>query len=547
MFTSIGSTLRQIVGVSVALLLVLAGSLQTRGAARQEFETHALPGDLDPIFGDGGKAVSGLAGRSLVSRALSIQPDGKIIVAGYSSVADLNSKDFVIARHNSDGTLDSSFGDAGFALVDFRGDGDELLAVLLQDDGKLVAVGYTTTCCTLAPVDFAIARLNPNGTPDTGFGIDGEVTTDFSGGVDRAIAARVESDGKILVVGSSSEKVAFARYASNGDLDMSFGEAGKTTVEFASFTTSINAVAFQVDGKVLVAGKAAGSDFVVARYNSDLTRDSSFGKNGVVTTDFFGHDDTAKAISIQPDGKIVAVGEAQRSPITADFGVVRYDSDGRLDKKFGTRGRIGTDFSHGYDGANAVAIDADGRILAAGFAERGSDDFGLARYDASGNLDPDFGVSGVVTTDLSQRKDEANAIALQPDSKIVVAGDVRASDGRSQFGLVRYLAPAPDFQIELSQDTVAVNQGSKATVKVLLKRIGGFKGKVTIMPPLIEPFVKVKLPNPVFGDGDSVTLKLKVKSSATPGIYPMVVVGIDESFKARVATLILVVHQRPAD
>ncbi|HWO02393.1 MAG TPA: delta-60 repeat domain-containing protein [Blastocatellia bacterium] len=541
-FKSMGSAKKGALAISLASMLTLATPASS--AIKQASEAQTFAGDLDPTFGSAGKVVSGLAGRSTFSRSIVIQPDAKIVVAGIAIVgADQNSRDFALARHNPDGMLDSSFGEGGFALIDFRGSGDELLAVTLQNDGKIVAVGLATTCCSLPLVDFAIARLNADGTPDNSFGIDGKVSTDFADSVDRAVAVQIQADGKILLVGRSDEKVAFARYEPDGKLDSSFGTGGKTTEEFTSFTTSINAATFQQDGKIVVVGKA-GTDFVLARYNPDGSRDTGFGTSGVVSTDLFGFDDIAKAVSIQPDGKIVVVGEALRNQITADFGVVRYQPDGRLDKKFGKRGKLGTDFAHGYDGANAVAIDADGRILAAGFAERGSDDFGLARYDSNGNLDAVFGTSGVVTTDVMQRDDEATAIALQPDSKIVVAGNARTPEGGTQFGLVRYLAPAPDFQIALSQNSVSVNQGSNVSVKVLPQRLGGFQGNVRVTPPDGSAFgVKVKPSVPVSTTGESVTFKLKAKSSAIPGIYPMVIVGIDDLLRVRVATLILVVHQ----
>jgi uncharacterized delta-60 repeat protein len=138
-------------------------------------------------------------------------------------------------------------------------------------------------------------------------------------------------------------------------------------------------VAIQGDGKIVAAGFAGSDfDFALARYNTDGSLDTTFGGDGKVTTDFAGSGsrDEAHAVAIQGDGKIVAAGLAVVSGIF-DFALARYNTDGSLDTIFSGDGKVTTDFAGDFDVANGVVIQANGRIVAAGFA---GDDFGLARY-----------------------------------------------------------------------------------------------------------------------------------------------------------------------
>jgi uncharacterized delta-60 repeat protein len=220
---------------------------------------------------------------------------------------------------------------------------------------------------------------------------------------------------------------ALARYNADGSLDTTFGTGGKVTTGFGAFSIDVAfGVALQPNGKIVVAGYTAASDvvadFAVARYNADGSLDTSFGTGGKVTTDFGGFD-LAPAVALQPDGKIVVAGWTEDIFFAgADFAVARYNPDGRLDAGFGTGGKVTTSFG-AFGCATGVALQPNGKIVVAGNTTDavGGEDFALARYNANGGLDAGFGTGGKVTTDFGG-DDFANGVALQPDGKIVVAG-----------------------------------------------------------------------------------------------------------------------------
>jgi uncharacterized delta-60 repeat protein len=188
-------------------------------------------------------------------------------------------------------------------------------------------------------------------------------------------------------------------------------------------------------------------DFALARYNNDGSLDPTFGTGGKLRTDFFGNEDHASGIVVQPDGHYVVAGSAQLTPdfASVDFALARYNSDGSLDTSFGVGGKTITDFRGGADYAAAVVLLATGRILVGGQSLIGRDnatsDFALARYDANGALDNTFGVGGKVLTDFFGNKDVISEIAVQPDGRYVAVGQARlTSDFNStDFALARYV------------------------------------------------------------------------------------------------------------
>jgi uncharacterized delta-60 repeat protein len=325
-------------------------------------------GSLDPTFGSGGMMTTDFGGFDAAS-AVAIQTDGRIVAAGRSG-----SGGFALGRYNAGGSLDPTFGSGGKVTTDFGGV-DSALGVALPSNGKIVAVGGGGS-----GVDFVVARYNADGSLDSTFGSGGMVTTDF-GGFEAATAVAIQVDGKIVATGSTFsggfQQFALVRYNADGSLDTSFGSSGKVTTDFGLGSGFGGALAIQSDGKIVAAGRA-GSDFVLARYNGEGSPDASFGSGGKVTTDFGGVlFDAAFGVALQSNGKIVAAGSAF-SPPSADFALARYNADGSLDPTFGSGGKVTTDFG-GFDVAFGVALQADGNIVAAG--QGGSSfDFALARY-----------------------------------------------------------------------------------------------------------------------------------------------------------------------
>jgi len=226
-----------------------------------------------------------------------------------------------------------------------------------------------------------------------------------------------------------------------GDLDPTFGTAGTVTTDFGSFDEA-RATAIQGDGKIVAAGDTGGrgdnpADFALARYNPDGSLDASFGTGGKVTTDFAGGQDIANAVAVQPDGKIIAAGSV--NVINAgDFALARYNADGSLDSSFGTGGTVTTDFARGQAAAKAVRVGPDGKIVAVGNTA-GAGHVAVARYNTDGSLDSSFGAGGTVTTTVGVHND-ALAMAIQPDDKIIAAGVVvgGGDPGPERFLLIRY-------------------------------------------------------------------------------------------------------------
>jgi uncharacterized delta-60 repeat protein len=276
------------------------------------------------------------------------------------------------------------------------------------------------------------------GTLDASFGGDGKVTTNLTSRYDYALGLIIQADGKLVVAGPASGRggrFALVRYADDGSLDDTFSTDGKLFTNFTSGDDVASDLAVQTDGKLVAAGSAAGgAKFALARYNGDGTLDTSFGGDGKVTTNFSARDDFAFGVAIQADGRIVAVGRAGGSG--GRFAAARYNDDGSLDASFGGDGKVTTNFTAGYDIADAVALQADAKVVVAGTAGYTSRNarFALVRYSADGTRDATFSGDGKLTTNLTPRFDGAFALAIQSaDQKIVAAGQARLN-----LALLRY-------------------------------------------------------------------------------------------------------------
>ncbi|HKP53934.1 MAG TPA: S-layer homology domain-containing protein [Chloroflexia bacterium] len=276
-----------------------------------------------------------------------------------------------------------------------------------------------------------------DGDLDPTFDGDGKVTTDF-GGTEQALDLAVQADGKIVVVGealvNNAYDFAVARYNSDGSSDTGFDGDGKLTTDFGSTIEQANAVAIQPDGKILVGGYTGNGNssntYALARYNSDGSLDTSFDGDGKLTTSFGLGDARLEDLAIQADGKIVAAGSAGTGS-AASFAAARYNLNGSLDTSFSGDGMVTTGFPQGGS-ADAVAIQADGKIVAAGLVAWPFD-FAVLRYNSDGSLDSSFDGDGKVTTDFGGT-DLAHAVALQADGMIVAAG----TRGYNDFALARY-------------------------------------------------------------------------------------------------------------
>lgn len=343
--------------------------------------TRLLPdGRLDSLFGANGMISTAIGTSGSAGYAVAVQPDEKILLAGVAYNAVSN---FMLARFLPDGKPDLSFSGDGIQTLSFGSGSDDVARViLLQPDGKILLIGTATNSTGSL---LALARFQTDGSPDATFSGDGKVILSIGSFFTDAFAALLQPDGKIVVAGTAkfgmNDDVALARFLSNGTLDATFGTGGKTTTNLGSDADSGNALALQADGSILVAGKTGSSrDFALIRYHNDGTLDTGFGNQGMVITDFFGSDDYANAILLQPDGKILCGGYAYDGTLP-DFALVRYQADGGLDASFGSGGQITTDFGNSYDYGFPMLLQADGKILLGGYSfAAGHTAFAVARY-----------------------------------------------------------------------------------------------------------------------------------------------------------------------
>lgn len=409
---------------------------------------------LDSSFSQDGKQITAFDSVAR-AHAVILQPDGKIVAAGErnNSVTFL---DFVLVRYNSDGSLDPTFGQGGRVTTDF-GDtshraSDSAYAVALQSDGKIVAAGVTLGA---EGRHFALARYNSDGQLDPTFGDGGKIITNFGSDFGEIIyAVAIQADGKIVAAGmggeaSHNDDFALARYNSDGSLDPTFDGDGKVTTDFFNSSDTARGIVLQAGGRIVVAGSATKSDqgdrdFALARYNPNGSLDQAFGNGGKVITEFFGGDDDANAITLQTDGKMVVAGITRPSNLESRFALVRYNRNGSLDPTFGNGGKVTTDFGTASASATAVAFQPiGGKIIAAGAATNlhasFQYDFAVARYNSNGSLDGSFADGGKATTEFFCDDDAASAVAVQPDGKIVAAGYSTTSYGPA-FTLARYTA-----------------------------------------------------------------------------------------------------------
>ncbi len=398
---------------TVNLLLSEPGGCATLGAQASAVVTLLDDDDLpppssdtflDPTFGTEGKAFAEQFGGS--KSAMALQPDGKVVMVGGFCC------DFILARFNADGSLDDSFDGDGKVTTDLAGgfNGDQAQGVAIQSDGKIVVVGFTRVFSANPEFNFALARYDTNGSLDTSFDGDGIVTSGVAG---EASAVAIQPNGNIVVAGRVDGDFALARYSANGTLEFS------VTTDFGGVFNEAQNIVLQPDGAIVVSGKPIGdSDYTdIARYDADGNLDSSFGSAGKLT--LVGQT-VGAGLALQPDGKLVLVGSTLPTGPTAatiDFALTRLNSDGSPDTTF-QGGTVTTDFGGQRTSANAVAVQADGKIVVVG----SEGDFAVARYDTDGKLDTSFADGGKLEIDFFRFPDIAESVAIQPDGKIVVGG-----------------------------------------------------------------------------------------------------------------------------
>ncbi|WP_242433309.1 calcium-binding protein [Streptomyces sp. Root264] len=428
----------------------------------------AAPGGLDVTFSGDGRVLTGIADDDRADD-VAVQPDGKIVSVGASvDEASVESR-FALTRHNPDGTPDTGFGGDGTVTTVINNMGPSLQwseahAVALQADGKIVVAGSSwrdyEDCCW-----FVVARYNPDGTLDDSFSGDGRVFADFDGPTE-ALDVAVDPAGRIVAAGYTGGHMAVLRLTGNGTPDTTFGGDGTVTANPAGPVPQEGgdgrALVLQSDGKIVVGGQVGSTrfDFALMRFNADGSVDTGFDGDGIVRTDF-GDYESVEGLALQPDGKIVAAGASGTR-----YALARYLPNGALDTSFDGNGRV---ITPGGGAADVRLQPSDGRIVVAGSNGPGGD-LSVLRYNPDGSQDTGFGVGGLATADFGGN-DSAHGVALQTDGKIVAAG---GGGPDNDFALARFEgggSPPPPAGVDLSvtksgPTTVSIGDRATYTVRV---------------------------------------------------------------------------------
>jgi uncharacterized delta-60 repeat protein len=391
----------------------------------------------DSTFNDSGLVVSSFPSGNQVGRAIAVQPDGKIIAGGFGSTSLYN---YNLVRYLTDGRVDSTFGANGMVTtpVAFASD---LADVCLQSTGKIIAGGYYQAG-SASQQDFLLIRYLPNGTIDSAFGANGRVLTDFSGGNNEQIhALAIQSDDKIVAVGewfNTAQTVynfAIARYMPDGSPDSSFNGTGKLLIDMAGYSDYAKAVVIQPDGKIVVAGttataSASVTEFCAVRLTAAGAPDPSFGIGGkAILPSLFNHQDYCEAMVLQSDGKYVLAGNT--SPGNGIiWAAARLRADGTIDSTYNSTGWQTFAFNIYENYLQDAAIDAYGNTVLVGSTVNdltGVTGAALASINTAGLPDPTFGSSGMAVFEYTDADNAAYANAFQPDGRLLIVGEMNST------------------------------------------------------------------------------------------------------------------------
>ncbi len=404
-----------------------ANSVPTAMESSMSVVRYCADGALDPTFGeDGIVTIRVLLGDHFVSR-VTTQRDGKILVSGSARNSEGN-LDITVLRLDRDGSPDSTFGVGGKVIISTGRFDDGSETMVIQEDEKILIGGFTNNGSNN---DIFVLRLNPDGTTDNSFGIQGKVIKAIGASNEVCRSVALQSDGKILVGGESAGATTdmfVLRLNRDGTIDSTFDNDGLQTADFGS-TDMISAVAVQSDGKIIGGGYAYNGtdyDFAMIRLNGDGSFDATFDSDGnndgkILSAVGGSTDDTALGLLILPDGKLVMGGKMTASS-GDQFAVVRYNRDGSLDPTFDGDGRQTSSVQGGCN-VFGLAMQSDGKTIQSGWVNDGRhQQFAVVRYTVEGSLDASFDGDGIVTTATGTGDSPGYWTAVQSDGKLVVVG-----------------------------------------------------------------------------------------------------------------------------
>lgn len=393
---------------------------------------------LDPGFGSAGQIITDFAAGADSLDAVVVQPDGKIVAGGVGTVAN-GDRAFALARYNADGSLDPAFGAGGLVNAEFPGTVQSLmLAVALQPDGKILAAGSANFTAT--EPDFCIARYNTDGTLDASFGNAGVVIVNIAPAIvadDEAQTIAVQPDNKIIVAGytvphtGGDYNFAVARLMPDGSFDNTFSGDGRMFLDFLGgfddlcYTTALDSAT----GKIYLGGQAwdaggVNSEMAFARLNSDGTLDATFGVSGKLVLSLTPDSEEADDIKLQSDGKLLIAGLQYAGSVSGYQSLLaRLNTNGTLDPSFGVAGFDDYNFGYSWAVLAHVALQPDGKIVTAGYLTLATDRYlGAARFNPDGTIDTTFGNGGLAAASFGLTTVYGGGLALQSDGKVIVAG-----------------------------------------------------------------------------------------------------------------------------
>ena len=473
---------RRVFSLSLITLIALA----LVGSHALASVSHAADGDLDASFGQGG-IVSELFPYPVEGTAYTnaVQADGKVVLVGDVQTPHADSYGFAVLRLNTNGSPDTSFGLNGTVITRFSRSDEAAGSVAIQPDGKIIAAGYYTPDSYPDYREYAIARYLPDGSLDPAFGSGGKVAgaTEYGTLINALVLL---PNGKILVAGTKdagNNKMWIARFNADGSPDGTFGDGGSATIPcnqpVAGAECEGFALAVQSDGKALVGGTARFTDsagnrrvFALSRFTSNGDVDATFGTGGLTTTEFT-YQASVYALAVTDTGKIVATGNACCTG--GGLAIARYNSNGTPDTGFGAGGKVVVE---GAVAGYTLLLRPGGKMLLAGSVATGTVDadpgtsptrfgfgnrpddssskgqgapegtvtiyhFALMQFNADGSFDNDFGSGGKAITDFGGARDRGYSVAQAPDGKLVAAGRYTANEGGhpvERFAAARYSA-----------------------------------------------------------------------------------------------------------
>lgn len=447
--------------------------------------------NLDLSFDNDGKVTTDFGTNNQDEcSALALQTDGKIIAVGTSNNG--TNYDFAVARYNINGSLDNSFGNNGKVITSIGLQNDFATSVAIQTDGKIVVAGI---CFVSGSEKYGVVRYNIDGTLDTTFDSDGKIITSIGNYSNRAYSIAIQIDGKIIVAGDSYSnslqyKITLVRYNTNGSLDITFDNDGISIITYGINGAIGKSIIIQSDGKGVVAGQTTnGEDYILILCNSNGSLDTTFGTQGGTIVDFGTLEDVPWSMAKQADDKIIVVGGIGSNSVSfsPDMAIMRCNADGSIDTSFDVDGKVIIDASlfSRRDQAKSVAIQANGKILVAGYSQNTNNFEGtIIRLNSNGSLDTTFDLDGIATSSFgTASNDFFSSIKVQNDGKIIAAGTTS-----SDFAIIRYdifnlgfnEIQSNNFSISLNPTNSILNITTQATLNTIkIIDITGRNTKIT--------------------------------------------------------------------